>query len=734
MDKGIEAVFEHLKTVRSTLVVMATGTGKTELYLQVVERILHQNPGKRVLIIAGQEEQITQPAKRWRRNTGEWPAIEMGDLRSEIRGDCDLFDGARLDDRVVIATWQTLISGKRCNHCTADCQACAATGKVSQPCKECAETGHDQSGEDCVECKASGQVAVQCSECEGDGWICIANDCKLCFEHFIIRMQKFQPEDFCFLIIDEAHHSVAPSYARIIRYLRTGNPQLRILGPTATPDRADEQALGQVFESVAFEYNLPQPILDGWLTPIEQQLITVEGLNLANVRTLAGDLNEGDLEAVMMAEKVLHKITTPLIEIACSLEPGTIDRLVKENRLAELPGLCPTRQPTLVHAVSIAHAERMMEIVNRYLPGSAFCIVGTTPKGVRRDALKQFADGQFHFLFSCSVFLEGADLPNVSIIGGARPTKSRALQAQMLGRGLRPLPGLVDGVTTAEERVRLIQESSKPKLLAIDFVGNSGRHKLISSAHVLGGALPDELVERVVRKAAKAGQPVDILRALQKAKEDDERKRREQARRDAAKRAKEEEALRKGAAERRAGIVAGARYHAEEVNPFDALDLVPEREPAWHRGRMPTERMRNFLVRTGIEVTPEMTFWEAQRLIEDIQRRRRAGLCTCKQARILKKYGFSTEMSKEEATAAITNIKANGWRIDAKATPNAFVEQKLAEIQACTTHQNLNGIGQEVQAAKGALDPASFDRLVSAGKARRSSLPDPPPWPTHKSA
>jgi superfamily II DNA or RNA helicase len=81
-------------------------------------------------------------------------------------------------------------------------------------------------------------------------------------------MQKFQPEQFGLIIIDESHHIFAESYKRVVRYFRSRNPDVLILGCTATPDRADEKALGQMFESVAHEYSLPQPILDGWLTPI----------------------------------------------------------------------------------------------------------------------------------------------------------------------------------------------------------------------------------------------------------------------------------------------------------------------------------------------------------------------------------------------------------------------------------------------------------------------------------
>src|SRR5512133_289536 len=123
------------------------------------------------------------------------------------------------------------------------------------------------------------------------------------------RMSKFDPHRFGVLIIDEAHHATSPSYRRVIDYYRT-NPALKVLGVTATPDRADEEALGQVFQSVAFDYEVLDAIHDGWLVPIEQQMVHVEGLDYSSIRTTAGDLNGGDLAAVLEAEKNLQQMAS----------------------------------------------------------------------------------------------------------------------------------------------------------------------------------------------------------------------------------------------------------------------------------------------------------------------------------------------------------------------------------------------------------------------------------------
>jgi superfamily II DNA or RNA helicase len=655
--EAIEAIFDEFKRVRSTLLVWATGVGKTEVFLKVAERLLDENPGQKALIIAHREELITQAAQRWRRNRGEKPAIEMAD-RHTGTADEDLFGYAPLNSRLVIASVQTLNSGKRCRNCTADCQACQGAGKRRTPC------GCDGA---CNACRGAGEIASRCPECRGEGWICIEADCPRCFEHFVLRMQKFAPEKIGLLVIDEAHHAVTKSYKRIIRHLRSRNPGVKILGTTATPDRSDKEALGQIFESVAHEYSLPQPILDGYLVPVVQQFVLVEELNLAHVRTTDGDLNAGDLEREMLGERVLHKVTTPTLEFTCGLEPGTIDTLIRQRRLHELPALCTRREPTLIHAVNVHQAERMTEILNRYLPESALCIIGTTPKNLRHDGLRRFAEGGYQFLLSCGVFLEGTDLPNVSVVAVARPTKSRALYAQMIGRGLRPLPGAVDGVPDAAERRRRIAESDKKQCTVIDFVGNSGRHKLVSSADVLGNGLPDKLVERVVRKAAVSGQPVDVLRALAKAKEEAERKQREQARKDAQARAGRQEEAKRKAAEQRKGIFAGASYCSRDVDPFDVFDVAAGREPDSHRGRKPTEPQLAALKRFKIDVPPDCTFWQAHQLLDAAVARIRARLASYPQLKLLQKHGCpdTDRLTFQEASQRIGELKNNGWKAPA---------------------------------------------------------------------
>jgi superfamily II DNA or RNA helicase len=432
------------------------------------------------------------------------------------------------------------------------------------------------------------------------------------------RHSRFHPEDFSLLIVDEAHHATAKTYRAVIEYFQQGG--LKVLGVTATPDRTDEAALGQVFQSVAFEYALPQAIDDGWLVPIRQQFVEVEGLDFSEMKTTAGDLNQRQLAEAMEEEKTAHRIVSSTIEIA-------------------------NGEQTLIFTASVDQAEEMAMIANRHRLGCAEWICGDAvkcPMEIRRQTLGRFRNRDFQFLFNCSVLLEGFDQDNIGVVV-PKATKSRSLYAQMIGRGTRPLSGLVDGIESADDRRSLIAASSKPHMLALDFVGNSGRHKLINTGDMLGGNYDDDIVAEATRAAASKssrGERSDMLAELRIAEEARKEKLRKQ----------------------REGIVAKAKYRLQSVDPFDVFDIMPKREPAWHRGRKPTERMAAAVERMGMD-TSRMTYWQAHQIIEEAGKRREKNLCSFKQAKLLRKHGFAADCTFQEASTTIDRIAKSGWKL-----------------------------------------------------------------------
>ena len=86
------------------------------------------------------------------------------------------------------------------------------------------------------------------------------------------RMHRFRNDHPWFVVVDECHHAPSASYKSVIAHFMA-NPSSRLLGVTATPDRLDKRALAQVFESVAYTYDVADGIRDGWLVPIKQRFV-----------------------------------------------------------------------------------------------------------------------------------------------------------------------------------------------------------------------------------------------------------------------------------------------------------------------------------------------------------------------------------------------------------------------------------------------------------------------------
>lgn len=423
------------------------------------------------------------------------------------------------------------------------------------------------------------------------------------------RMGKFDPCSFSVLIIDEAHHATADSYRRVIDYYRT-NPALKVVGVTATPDRADEIALGQVFDSVAFDYEILDAIHDGYLVPIRQRMVEVAGLDYSQVRTTAGDLNGADLALVMEAEKALHGIASPTVEIAGD-------------------------RRTLVFATTVAHAERLAEIFKRH-GRRADWICGKTAKDDRRRIVEDFAKGRLQYLVNVGCLTEGFDDPGVELVVIGRPTKSRCLYAQMVGRGTRPLPGVIEQLDTAGERLAAIAASGKPSIEVLDFAGNAGKHKLCTTADILGGQLSEEAAEVAARKAKESGKPEDMEALLAEA----EAEIRAKAERDAAKRSR---------------LLAQAKWNAKNVDPFDVFAIQPRKDSGRDRGRQLSQKQADILRRQGIDPDGK-PYGAMKQVLDELFKRWDQGLATFGQAKHLRALGLPTDLPKAMASQVLDGV------------------------------------------------------------------------------
>lgn len=482
------------------------------------------------------------------------------------------------------------------------------------------------------------------------------------------RMGKFDPLHFGLLVIDECHHSTAPSYKDVIGYFRQ-NPDLRVLGVTATPDRHDEEALGQIFETVADEYEINDAIEDGWLVEVNQKLVRVKGLDFTGMRTQDGDLSPADLSKEMERESNLYGVVEPTLETMFDLVPETLRKINQADWGNYLLGLKVPPKRTLVFTVSVAQAEMLSNIFQRVDDGFSNWICGNTKEEERKARLQRFALGDCPIMVNCGVLIEGYDHPEIEVVAMARPTKSRSRYAQMIGRALRPLPGIVDGIEPATERRKIIQFSEKPACIVLDFVGNAGRHKLVTTADILGGKVSEDAIERAKRVAEKLGKPVNMRKTL------DEQQ--QKAIEEAKKRKLEEEA-------RKRKLVAKAEYITRTVNPFDVFDLIPARQRGWDDGKRLSEKQRAILLKQGID-PDKFGYSQGKQLLIEIFRRWDQKLCSFKLARALKSRGLPSNMTKEQALAALRG----GPVVATRKRRSVPLEQLLLDPEVMAVRQSM---------------------------------------------
>lgn len=229
------------------------------------------------------------------------------------------------------------------------------------------------------------------------------------------RLLSHGPIDY--LITDEAHHAISPTYLRVRDGLKAANPQLRHLGVTATPQRGDGLALANGFTHTAFTVTIADLVRQGYLVKPSWYAISTQ-IDLDGVKTSHGDFVAAQLAGRFDTDECRKVVVAAHKEYASD-------------------------RPAIAFTVSVAGAHALAEAFREagYTAASAD---GTTDKALRRQILADFRAGRFQILVNCGLWTEGLDVPEIAAIHLARPTKSDGLYIQMVGRGLRPAPGKSD--------------------------------------------------------------------------------------------------------------------------------------------------------------------------------------------------------------------------------------------------------------------------------------------------
>ena len=278
------------------------------------------------------------------------------------------------------------------------------------------------------------------------------------------RLHQFPSDYFKTIVVDEGHHCMSDSYQKILNYFDTA----KVLGVTATPDRADQKNLGQFFDSKAYEYTMHQAVKEGYLCPVKAQMIPLE-LDIRNVGLSNGDYAVG--------------------EIGSSLEPYL-------NQIAlEMLNYCKGRK-TVVFLPLVKTSQKFCELLNVH--GLNAVEINGNSKD-RERILADFEAGEYDVLCNSMLLTEGWDCPAVDTIVVLRPTKVRSLYQQMVGRGMRLSPG-------------------KKELLLLDFLWMTERHDLCRPSALI--SKNGDIANRIDKMMMNNESGINLLEAEEQAGKD----------------------------------------------------------------------------------------------------------------------------------------------------------------------------------------------------------------------
>lgn len=338
-EECIQSVLAHLEKGHKRLgVSLATGSGKTVIFTQLIDRVKpHAECAEQTLILAHRQELVEQAARHC---TNAYPLktveIEMASMHASGMAD------------ITVASIYSIISGD--------------------------------------------------------------------------RISKFDPNRFKLVLVDEAHHIVAPGYLKALDHFGLSKAQPHtpaLVGVSATLSRFDGLRLGAAIDQVVYHKDYIDMIGEKWLSDVIFTTVQTKA-DISRVKKGPnGDFQPGELSEVVNTEEV-NEVTV-------------------RSWLAKASG----RKSTLAFCVDLAHVDGLSNTFRAHGIDARF-VTGATPKAERSACLDAFRRGEFPVLVNCGVFTEGTDIPNIDCVLLARPTKSRNLLVQMIGRGMRLHPGKKD--------------------------------------------------------------------------------------------------------------------------------------------------------------------------------------------------------------------------------------------------------------------------------------------------
>lgn len=444
----------------------------------------------------------------------------------------------------------------------------------------------------------------------------------------------FDPTEFGTLLIDECESALADGYMAVVRHWINGNPDLHVLGCTATPIRGDGVGMGALFDHVIEEEGpLNRGPLwafqQGWLVPPKQAFLRCsadfDSLKISRGKDGTKDYSEEQLGELLSSEQHLLEMAQGIVRTAGE------DRCIV---------VCPNSTNT---------CDAIAEYINGAKPGSAMPVHGKLrdPEGV----MGAHQRGEFQFLCGVNMLTTGYDDPKITKVYILRPTKSQRLFQQIIGRAFRPHDSIarqLGGLLEAAERQSLIAQSPKPHATIYCLVGISRNARDMQIADLLRGRLSDAELERVKQKMldgaeVETGQASVVEQSVG------------EILKEVRKEIRDEQAL----AQRRRVQVERAEIQITELNDQDVHGLPGRRSGAYEVLRRMGFKDRELNKLSQTEAGLQAKRWIARA-------NHKPPLCTHGQWRLLESRGRQRDdletLTKKQASKEIEGIaKAERW-------------------------------------------------------------------------
>ncbi len=542
-EASLRGVLDAFRQVRTTLVDLPTGTGKTIVFSLLVALARQHN--RRVLILVNRDSLVTQTVHRLKKDVGITASIEKASTKAETWAP------------VVVASVQTL-------------------GRKGKP-----------------------------KVVEGE---------TICFS----RIERWDRDAFNLIVIDEGHHATAASYKMVLDYFRSA----KVVGVTATSDRGDNNYLQDVYETTAYRMTFPTAVQEGWLVPVRPRFRHVPGLDLSELRRVGQDLDVKEQAKILRNVDILEKMAFPTAD-----EIGTEKAVVFNARVNDSRVFCELLRKCGITAECVYHGHGMK-------------------MARRREIISAYKRGDIQVLCNVDCLTEGFDDPQIRYVVMGRWTLSPVVYAQQVGRGTRPLPGLVDGLENAQQRRDAIANSQKPHVDVIDFAGNTGEHKLmgVPSLFLKDGEDPEvaDRANKLMREDETLGaeDAMNIARQL--------------------------------IAEAKRRSPKKLAYQDEFVDPFyrtapgQVLDLFGIRRELGLFPKKPTVHQLERLRQLGVDKAADYTREEAHQVLLELEARQKRGKARIRQIRALVNHGYdrkqAMQLTFEDASKKLFELQNNNWQ------------------------------------------------------------------------